>query len=134
MDDELYSNKEEPESRKEDREQRSTYFNTPTDEEYGRGKQEIKLSTSFSLLQTQPEDMTTEDRYDFFHHAWIEYQVSGETNLLERYISGLIFVQLSVKQGIKKYGRGSEIQLLVEFKQLMEYKTFHGQKVEDLTY
>ena len=65
MDDELYSNKEEPESQKEDREQRSTYFNTPTDEEYGRGKQERKQSTSFSFFQNQCEDMTTEDRLIF---------------------------------------------------------------------
>ena len=27
-----------------------------------------------------------------------------------------------------------EIQLLAEFKQLMEYKTFHGRKASDLTY
>ena len=38
LDDELDSEEEEPESQKEDLEQRSTYFNTPTDEEYGRGK------------------------------------------------------------------------------------------------
>ena len=47
-------------------EQRFTYFNTPTDEEYGRGKREQKQSTSFSFLQTQFEDMTTKDRSDFF--------------------------------------------------------------------
>ena len=70
----------------------------------------------------------------FSHHAWIEYQVSGKTNLLEPYTSGFIFSQLSEKQGIKKYGRKSELQLLEEFKQLMEYKTCHGRKSEDLTY
>ena len=38
-DDKLDSDKEEPESQKEDCERRSTYFNTPTDKECGRGKQ-----------------------------------------------------------------------------------------------
>ena len=53
--------------------------------------------------------MTTEDKSDFFQHSCIEYQVSGKTNLLERYTSGFIFTQLSVKQGIKKYGREAEL-------------------------
>ena len=39
-----------------------------------------------------------------------------------------------MKQGIKKYGREAKLQLLAEFKQLMEYKTFHGRKAEDITY
>ena len=59
-------NKEEPESRKEDCEERSNYFNTPTDKEYGRRKQERKQGTSFSFLQNQFEDMTTEDISKFF--------------------------------------------------------------------
>jgi hypothetical protein len=59
--------------------------------------------------------------------------VSGKTNLLERFTSGFIFAQLSAKKGIEKYGREAELQLIAEFKQLMEYKTFHGRKAEDLT-
>ena len=55
----------------------------------------------------------------FFHHAWIEYQVSGKTNVLQRYTSGLIFAQLSAKHGIKKYGREAKLQVLAEFKQLV---------------
>ena len=39
-DNESDSDEEEPDLRKEDRKRRSTYFNTHTDEEYGRGKQE----------------------------------------------------------------------------------------------
>ena len=70
--DKLDSDKGEHGSRKEYRERISTSFNTPTDEEYGRGKRERKQSTSFSFLQTQFEDMTTEDISDFFHHAWIK--------------------------------------------------------------
>ena len=39
-----------------------------------------------------------------------------------------------MKQGIKKYGREAELQLISEFKQLMKYKTFHSRKAEYLTY
>ena len=86
-------------------------------------------------LSLKPNSKTWPPRIDrIFHHAWIEYQVSGETNLLEQYTSGFIFAQLSTKQGINKYGREAKLQLLAEFKQLMEYRTFHGRKAEDLTY
>jgi hypothetical protein len=40
---------------------------------------------------------------------------------------------MSAKQGIKKYGRNAELQLLAEFRQLLEYKTFHGRKASELT-
>ena len=134
MDNKSDSDEGEPQSRKEDCERISTYFNTPSDEDYCRGKRERKQSTSFYFLQTQFKDMTTEDQSDFPHHAWIEYQVSGKTNLLERYTSGFIFAQLSTKQGINKYRREAKLQLLAEFKQLVEYRTFHHQKSEDFTY
>ena len=39
-----------------------------------------------------------------------------------------------MKQRIKKYGRESELQLLAEFKQLMEYKKIYVRKAEDFTY
>ena len=39
LDDKLDSDEEETELQKEDHERRSTYFDTPADEEYGRGKQ-----------------------------------------------------------------------------------------------
>ena len=103
-DDKSDSNKEEPELRKEYRKRRSTYFDTPTDKEYGRGKQERKQSTSFSFLQTQFKDMFTEYRSDF--------STMPGTNFLERYTSGFIFAQISVKQGFKKYWREAKLQLL----------------------
>ena len=40
---------------------------------------------------------------------------------------------MTAKQGIKKYGREAELKLLAEFKQLVEYKTFHGRNANELT-
>ena len=53
--------------------------------------------------------------------------------MLEKFCTGFMFNQLSAKKGIEKYGREAELKLLAEFKQLMEYKTFHGRHAEDLT-
>ena len=38
------------------------------------------------------------------------------------------------QKGIEKYGREVELKLVHEFKQLMEYKTFHGRYASTLTY
>ena len=124
---------DEPDTRKEERDRRSVHFDIPNETEYGKGKRGQK-SSGHSFLQTSFADLTKDDRAVFFHHAWNEYKISGKTNLLESFTSGFIFAQLSAKQGIKKYGKEAEIQLLAEFKQLMEYKTFHGRKASDLTY
>ena len=40
---------------------------------------------------------------------------------------------MPAKKGIKKYGREAELKLIAEFKQLMEYKTFHGRKADELS-
>ena len=124
---------EEPESRREEKERRENYFSTNSGDDFGRGKRE-RTAPSFSFLQTQFPDLTQEGKDDFFQHAWDEYQVSGKTNLLERYTTGFIFAQMTAKQGIKKYGREAELQLIAEFKQLIEYKTFHGRKAEELSF
>ncbi len=130
--DETYDTDEEPESRNEERERRSEHFSVHTEEEYGRGKRE-KIIKSHSFLQSKFVDLKDEDKKEFFEHAWKEYHISGKTDLLERYTTGLLFAQMTAKQGIKKYGKEAEIKLIAEFKQLMEYKTFHGKKASDLT-
>jgi hypothetical protein len=127
------SEDDEPKSREEEHDRRSAHFDAPDKDDYGRGKRDMK-PTSYSFLQTRFEELTTDDRVDFFHHAWNEHQVSGKTNLLERFTSGFIFAQLSAKKGIEKYGREAELQLIAEFRQLMEHKTFHGRKAENLTF
>lgn len=53
--------------------------------------------------------------------------------MLERFTTGFMFAQMSARQGIKKYGREAELKLIAEFRQLMDYKTFHGRKASELT-
>ena len=101
--------------------------------QYGRGQRD-KKKTSFSFLQTKFHDLTEEGRDEFFQQAWADYHASGKTNLLERYTTGFVFAQMSAKRGIKKYGREAELQLIAEFKQLIEYKTFHGLEAEELSF
>ena len=128
------SDDEDNEARTKERERRGTHFNEPAEEEYGRGKRNTNPNPSYSFLQTKFENLEDDDKQEFFHAGWKEYQLSGDTKLLERYCSGFMFAQMSAKKGIKKYGREAELKLIAEFKQLMEYKTFHGVKADELTY
>ena len=125
-----------------ERERRGEYFQQPSKDTHGRGKRDrtktgaysLHQTGAYSFLQTKFENLTEKDRHEYFHHAWKEYQVGGKTNLLEQYATGFIFNQMSAKQGIKKYGRMAELKLIAEFKQLMEYKTFHGRDASKMTY
>jgi hypothetical protein len=117
-----------------EKQRRSEHFKMPDSENYGRGKRERKQTINFSFLQTKFDDLTKEDKSDFLSEAWKEYKLSGKTNLLERYTTGFVFAQLSAKKGIERYGREAELKLIDEFKQLMEYKTFHGRDASTLTY
>ena len=123
----------ESETREQERERRAEYFNTTTGDNLGRGKRERK-QTSFSFLQTEFHDLPQEGKDMFFRQAWDEYHVSGNTDLLERFSTSFVFAQMTARQGIKKYGKEAELKLLAEFKQLMDYRTFHGRKAEDLSY
>ena len=138
-------------TRQEEKKTRSAYLSTPSADDYGRGKR-IKEPKSYSFLQschmrstcqaneqaftflqTNHGGLSCGQKRKYLSQALAEYQVSGRTNHLERYITGFMFAQMTAKQGIKKYGREAELKLLAEFKQLVEYKTFHGRKAEELT-
>ena len=131
-DDDDDDNDDDPQ-RAEERRRRGEHFQTFQGEEYGRGKR-TKTSRSFSFLQTTFKDLNKDEKNEFFHHAWKEYRTTGKTNMLERFTSGFIFAQLTAKKGIERYGREAELKLLAEFKQLVEYKTFHGRKADKLSY
>ena len=120
------------ERRTRERHQRRSHLAVPNELEYGRGKPR-KTTSSHSFLQTKFNDLSEDQRQAYFSHAWKEFQVSKKTNLIEKYVTGFIFNQLSAKVGIKKYGRMAELKLIAEFKQLMEYDVFHGRKAETLT-
>ena len=123
------------ERRNKEREERGDHFKQPTEDTHGRGKRTRKFDGSYKFLQAKFEDLIPEERTSFLHSALAEYQSSGKTNMIERYTTGFVFNQysLSAKQGIKKYGRLAELKLLDEFRQLIEYKTFHGRHAHSLT-
>ena len=54
--------------------------------------------------------------------------------MLEKYTTGLVFAQMSARQGISKYKEEAERMLIKEFEQLLEYQTFHGVKASSLTH
>jgi len=58
--------------------------------------------------------------------AWEETKTTEKTHLLERFVTGLLFTQMSAKKGIEKYGEEAELKLIAEFTQLLEYSVFHG--------
>ena len=119
--------------REEEIERRRTHFVVHTGNEYGRGKR-VKKKKSFTFLQTKYSSLDKSQKEDFLRFALDEYQLSQKTNAIERYVTGHIFTQLSAKQGIRRYGRMAELKLLAEFKQLLEYKTFHGRNPKEFSF
>ena len=77
--------------------------------------------------------MSKDERRDFFEYAWDEMKLTGRTILMERFTTGMLFVQMSVNKGLKTYGKEAELKLMEEFAQLLEYKVFHGIHASDLT-
>ena len=117
-----------------ERNRRRVHFEPVNTEEYGRGKpRERKTTDSLSFLQTRFEDLDSKNKNEFLRHALDDYHMTGKTSMLERYTAGFVFAQLSVKQGLAKYGKEAELKLIAEFKQLLDYKTFHGRKADELS-
>ena len=96
-------------------------------------ERDAKTKEAYSFLQTKFIDLKKEERDEFLETAWREYKITKRTNLLESYVTGFLFAQLSAKKGIEKYGELAEAALLAEFQQLWEYDTFHGVNADDLT-
>jgi hypothetical protein len=139
--------------RQDEQERRSSHLQQPDENEYGRGKRKPKrklwtmlqtrkqwsfLQTQFkkqqwSFLQTKFKNLTEDKRKQYLRQALDDYKISGSTNLMERYITGHVFAQMSAVQGIKKYGREAELKLMAEFKQILEYETFHGRHAAELS-
>ena len=66
---------------------------------------EGKEIVGFSHTQIKFEDLDEEGKHDFFAQAWDKYKTTNKTNLLESFTTGLVFAQMTAKQGIKKYGK-----------------------------
>ena len=122
------------ERRNKERDRRETHLQVFRGDEYGRGKRIKKPNKAYSFLQTEFSDLSMGDKSKYFKEAWKEYRLTGKTNMLERYTTGMVFAQMSAQRGINKYKEKAERMLMAEFQQLLEYKTFHGVKATDLTF
>ena len=123
---------EESEERKQERQRRSEHFETNEGGEYGRGKRK-KIKRKFSFLQKRFQNMKERERRNFANFAWQEYQDTGDKRMLERCVTGLVFAQLSAKEGRKRYGKDADIKLMEEFQQLLDYDAFFPRKADTLS-
>ena len=64
--------------------------------------------------------MKEEEKREYLEFDWGEYQLTGKTHMMERYTAGLVFAQMSAKQGIQKYDKEAKLKLIAEFAQLIE--------------
>ena len=60
-------------------------------------------------------------------------KASGSESEVQRYITGFIMTQMTVKAGIKKHGQVAIDALYKEFLQLHNLDVFQGQHAKDLT-
>ena len=130
--DEESGSEEESEERKEERHRRSEHFKINTSDDFGRGKRK-KLKRKFSFLQKRFENMKDRERRNFANFAWQEYKDTGEKRMLERCITGFVFVQLSAKENRKRYGKDADVKLMEEFQQLLDYDAFFPREADSLS-
>ena len=128
--------------RNEERKRRKEYWEVNTSG--GRGKRTKKQTKRLNFLQKAVEkhggcdqkkfgDLSEQERKDMLRKAWRKMTDFGDTTMMERYTTGVIFAQMSAKKGIEIYGEAAERKLIEEFAQFLDYEVFHGTKAEDLT-
>jgi Nucleic-acid-binding protein possibly involved in ribosomal biogenesis len=71
----------------------------------------------YQFLQHSFESLDTTTREEFLFCAISEFKLSKKTYLLERYLSGVMLLQMSANAGIRKHGKEAEKMLLKEFQQ-----------------
>jgi len=77
--------------------------------------------------------LNKEEKTNLLNTLGGKMKTTKRSQLMERFVTGMVFAQMSVNKGIKEYGREAELKLMEEFLQLLEYKVFHGVKAEKLT-
>ncbi|KAL3934891.1 MAG: hypothetical protein SGBAC_009480 [Bacillariaceae sp.] len=87
-----------------------------------------KRSNQNRSEQRRGNHCSTNEGEDFGRGKRAKRSSTRNTHLLERHTTGLAFVQMSAKQGIKKYSKEAEMKMIAEFAQILEYQVFHGMK------
>lgn len=131
--------------REEEKERRRSHWDINIGSKYGRGRRKRnkrerygftqrkrnEKKRSYSFLQKKFKNLNEQEQNDFVKTAW-EHLKAGESKLMERFTTGMVFAAMTAKKGIEKYGKEAEMKLIAEFTQLLEYQVFHGRKAEDL--
>ena len=86
-----------------------------------------------SFLQSEFEDLSEDLKVEFLMHAINEFKATGDTKLVYRYCTGVVFMQMSAKAGLRKHGVDTEKALMREFMQLMDMDVMDPQKANELT-
>lgn len=100
-------------------------------EPLGRGMRNRQPNTryyneDFQFLQTSFQDLSQDAREEFLSYAMDEFRTYRKTHLLERYLTGVVLLQMSASAGLRKHGKEAEKALLKEFQQ------FKGMDVMDV--
>ena len=84
-----------------------------------------ELNQEHSFLQVPFEDLSETQHHHFLKLAIKSVKMSGNTQLLSKYVMGVIFTQMSVKAGLRIHGKRAWAALLKELCQLKD-KEFSG--------
>jgi len=100
---------------------------------FRRNKRNGRIKHAASFLQKEFKDLEKDEKRKYFKHAYKEMEETGNSNTMERFVTGVLFASMSAKKGIDKYGKEAEQKLIAEFAQLLEYSVFHGRVASELT-
>jgi hypothetical protein len=76
--------------------------------------------THLQFLQQSFESLDGDSRLAYLKYALEDYCISGKTQLLERYLSGVVLTQMSARAGLIKHGKNAEKVLMKEFAQFKD--------------
>jgi AAA ATPase containing von Willebrand factor type A (vWA) domain len=89
--------------------------------------------THLQFLQHSFETLDMKERSEYLHHALVDFNLTGRTHLVERYLTGVILTQMSGNAGLKKHGKEGEKCLLKEFTQFKNMDVMDALDPDKLT-
>ena len=72
------------------------------------------------------KDLNDDLHFQFMQQAVKDVKETGDTALLCKYVTGLIFNQMSAKAGLKKHGERAWQALLKELRKLKDLDVFNA--------
>lgn len=90
-------------------------------------------TTQYTFLNTAFQDLNDDLHFQFMQQAVKDVKEKGDATLLYKYVTGLIFNQMSAKAGLKKHGERAWQALLKELHQLKDLDVFKVVHASTLT-